>query len=510
VRGSITLLFIAIFAVLLSASTPAGAQSPITCRVTNISSQNRTLAITCAISTPPAGRISLRFLNQFASVDRMSERIVGLKVRDAAGAALQLEIRGNGLYAFDSRDRPAPIVFSYEVRLARALEPGQYALTSSLGPEAAFLFAADIFPDLNLAAVGTEGASLSGTLRVEISPPEGWQVATTEPGEGGLFDVSDPKRAVFFLGRLRVRTLEIGQSGRMRLRVAVTGAWDFTDEQIASLCELLARTQATTLDGHEEGNFLVTLAPFPLPLTGLRSAALARGRTVVLMLNPGSDRARTLQHFQRHLAHEMFHFYLPNAFRIRENFDWFWEGFTRYVALVTLAETRTITLDDFLAALGEEYDAYSVNPLRGNTSLVSASPEKFSSGASYEIVYRKGMLVAALYDLELRWQSRSKRRLSEIIRTLYQNYARTGREVGNREVLDELRGAGNFSAFLSDYVEGVREIQLVEMLAPYGMVIDAGSAQRRPRLAAAPKLSERQRELLEGLSTPVQSRERAN
>jgi predicted metalloprotease with PDZ domain len=428
-------------------------------------------------------------------------------VRDASGTALPLEIRGNGHYTCDTRDRPAPIVISYEVRLARALEPGQYALTSSLGPEAAFLLAADIFPDLTLAAVGTQGSRLSGTLRVEISPPEGWQVATSEKGEGGVFDVSDPKRAVFFLGRLRGRTLEIG---RMRLRIGVTGAWDFSDDQVASLGELLARTQATMVGGAEEGNFLVTLAPFPLPLTGLRSAALARGSTVILMLNPGNDRARTLQHLQRHLAHEMFHFYMPNAFRIRENFDWFWEGFTRYVALVTLAETRTITLDDFLAALGDEYDAYTANPLRGNTSLVSASPEKFSSAASYEIVYRKGMVVAALYDLELRWQSRGKRRLSEIIRTLYQNYARPGREVGNREVLDELKGAGNFSAFLSDYVEGVREIELVGMLAPYGIIIDSGNAQRRPRLAAAPKLSDRQRELIEGLKSPAQPRDRAN
>ena len=437
----------------------------------------------------------------------MSERIVGLKVRDAAGAALSLEIRGNGVYAFDARDRPSPIVMNYEVRLARALEPGQYALTSSLGPEAAFLLAADIFPDLAFAVAGDEAAKPPGTLRVEMSPPEGWQVATTEPGEGGVFDVSDAKRAVFFLGRLRARMLEIG---RMRLRIALTGSWDFTDEQVSSLSELVARAQAMMVDGREEGSFLVALAPFPLPLTGLRSAALARGSTVILMLNPGNDRAKTFQHLQRHLAHEMFHFYLPNAFRIRENFDWFWEGFTRYIALVTLAETRTITLDDFLAALGDEYEAYAANPLRGNTSPVSASPEKFSSAASYEIVYRKGMLVAALYDLELRWQSRGKHRLAEIIRTLYQNYARTGREVGNREVLDELRGAGNFSAFLSDYVEGVREIELVEMLVPYGVIIDSGNAQKRPRLATGPRLSERQRELMEGLKSPVQPRDRAN
>src|SRR6185503_17872992 len=141
------------------------------------------------------------------------------------------------------------------------------------------------------------------------------------------------------------------------------------------------------------------------------------------------------------------HFYLPNAFRIRENFDWFWEGFTRYTAFTTLLRLRLITLRDYLDALGEEYEAYSFNPLRARLSLIAASPDKFANPASYELVYRKGMLIAALYDLELRWQSGGRQSLMDVMRALYQTYALSGREVGNREVLAELAKSGNFAHF---------------------------------------------------------------
>src|SRR5262249_29398535 len=172
--------------------------------------------------------------------------------------------------------------------------------------------------------------------------------------------------------------------------------------------------------GRPAGGSLVPLPPFSPPPNGLGSSAITRGRTSVVMLNPSNDAAAPFDHYRRHLAHEMFHFYLPNAFRVRENFDWFWEGAVRYIALVTLARLQLINLREYLDAIGAEYEAYWFNPLRNQVSLIAASPEKFSSAASYDLIYRKGMLVAALYDLELRWQSRGKLNLADVMRSLYQ------------------------------------------------------------------------------------------
>lgn len=476
-----------LFAILICLSGGGTVRAATSCRIFDISPEKRTLSITCLIREAEEGRNVLRFLDQFAGIENLSDRIGAVRLRDASGATLPTEIRGDGLFTFNVGKASRPIEIRYDVRLSRALEPGRYALTSSLGPEAAFILAGDIFPD---------GLKKAGQpLEVEMEPPPGWQVVSAEPFNGSRFAVSDTGRAVFFLSRMRIRTAEAGD---MRFRVAIAGGWEFSDDSITNLAQSIARSQAGMLDARPSGNFLVTLAPFPLPMTGLRSAALARGNSVVFMLNPGNDRSRNLKLFQRHLAHEMLHFYLPNSFRVRENFDWFWEGFTRYLGLVTLVQIEALTFQDLLQNLGDEYEAYTVNPLRGATSLIAASPEKFSDAANYEIVYRKGLVVAALYDLELRWQSRGKESLGSVVRKLYQDYALQDREIGNREVLSELGRAGNFASFIADYIEGVREINLPELLEPYGIVVDRSVTGGRGRLAVSARLSDRQKALAAG------------
>lgn len=375
------------------------------------------------------------------------------------------------------------------------MDPSQYALVSSLGLDAGFLMLADLLP--RLCAEGLD-CGVGNPLRLQIAPPLGWQIATTEKRREDFFEIPDQRRATFFLARMREKAMAIGV---MNVRVAIAGDWSFSDEEVFTLAEAIAREQAAVTGGAERGSFLVTLAPFPQPLTGLRSSAVTTGRTCVLMLNPSSEAAATFAHYRRHLAHEMFHFYLPNAFQIQENFDWFWEGGARYIALLTLARLRLIGLREYMDAIGAEYEAYWFNPLRDQVSLIAVSPEKFVSGANYDLVYRKGMLVAALYDLELRWQSKGKLNVTDVVRKLYRDYALRRREVGNREVLDEMNKAGNFSRLIRDDIEGVRDIDLSERVKRYGLVMEWEAAgRRRVRLKMATRLSKRQQALFSELT----------
>lgn len=439
-----------------------------------------------------SGKTAISFVDQFAGVDRLSERVHALKLTTASGEALPREIRGNGLYLFSAK--PGGIRISYEMKLARALDPAQFALCSSVGTDAAVLMMADLLPRV---CRGEQSCEANNPARLKIAVPSGWQLATVEREREGIFDLPDSSRAVFFLAKFREQTTKVGA---MNLRVAVAGEWNFSDEEVFPLAAAIAGQQAAMIGSREQGDFLVTIAPFPQPLTGLRSSAVTLGRTVVLMLNPNNDSAQTLKHFRRHLAHEMFHFYLPNAFVIRENFDWFWEGFTRYMALMTLAELRLIDLNEYLDAINAEYEAYLFNPSRAQLSLVAASPEKFASTASYDLVYRKGMLVAALYDLELRWQSRATLNLATVMKALYANFAASKRAVGNQEVIRELSQPGDFARLIRDDIEGTREIDLAERIKSYGLKIELSVAMRgRPRLRAATRLNDRQRAVLSGL-----------
>lgn len=459
--------------------------STLTCEIVAVAPLERAYQIRCTVVALPAGgEIELRFADRFAGIERLSERIVGLQVKDEAGESRVLEPPGNGVYRVA---RAEQIAFEYELRLSQlagaSVDPGRYALTSSLSAEAGFLLPSDALPE-----VCTASQCEPARVRLRFQLPADWRVATTELESAGVFEVADPRRAVFFLGPLQTHTMRIGE---MNFQFAIAGQTSWPATEIAALVEGIARQQAAFLGSREQGNYLVTLAPFPVPLTGLRSVALTRGRSIVMMLNPEADAARTRALYQKHLAHEMFHFYVPEALQPRENFDWFWEGFTRYVALLTLRELRLLSLRTYLDEIGAEFAGYHANLWRGRVSLLAASQEKFASAASYDLLYRKGTFVAALYDLELRLQSEGKRTVLDVIRALYAEYRQ--RELGNSEVLGALKAAGKFDSFVQEYIEGTREIALADAVKSLGLTVENVSG--RLRLNVAKKLSRQQKAL---------------
>jgi len=474
------------------------AEPRLTCAIERVDRVSRSIGIDCEIEGLAPGRAALRFRDRFAGIDRLSERIYGIRLT-AGGNRIPLEIRGSGLYLMPVEDRGAPLRLSWEMRLARPLDPSQYALTSSLGAQAAILHPADLLPRICSAA---SEDCLEVPLRLEVKPPDGWK--TIVAGRSGEQEIDDLSKAVVLMGDFREREFSVGS---MRLRAAVAGLWSFTDEEIFGLAESIAVEQSAMIESREKGDYLVTLAPFPLPLTGLRSSGICAGGNAVLLLNEGNAPQQSLGLLSRHLAHEMFHYYLPNAFRVRENFDWFWEGFTRYAALLTLTRRGLLDLGGYLDSIGEEYESYFHNPLSAHRSLIAASSEKFSNQAMTDLVYRKGTLVAALFDLEVRRQSRGSSSIIDALKSLYRNHAITGKPIGNREVLDELSRPGEFSDLIRNDIEGVREIDLAERVKPYGLFLEWSRATGgRARITVAPKASAEKRRILSGITGKVESK----
>ncbi len=143
---------------------------------------------------------------------------------------------------------------------------------------------------------------------------------------------------------------------------------------------------------------------------------------------------------------------------------------------------------------------FSIPPAH-NLSLIAPSPEKFANAANYDLIYRKGMLVAALYDLQLRWQSRNRFDLADVMKDFYQKNAFTGGEVGNQEVLQEMESVGDFARLIRDDIAGVQQINLAERVKIYGLVIIENPATPgRWQLKPAAKLSPRQRNLISNLA----------
>ena len=462
------------------------------CQISEISPENRSLKIQLQLTAIPANsQVQLRFLDRFAGIENLSERVSTLRIKDENDQRLLPEISGNGLYRFSSKNSLI-IKINFEMRLSQlngaARDPGNYALTSSLSREAGFLLLSDLLPEICIS-----NQCLNNELQLSMQLPAEWSAASTDPKNNNIYSISDWHKASIFIGKLRSQTF---QTNQMKVEVAIAGKHAIRDEEIIKLVQKIAEEQARILGATNSNNYLFTLAPFPIPLTGLRSSALTRGRTVVMMMNAEPNEKLALKHFQKHLAHEMFHYYLPEEFNVRENFDWFWEGFTRYVALLTLHRLRLFDLPVMLEEMSYEFQFYSNNPLRNKLSLIDLSPEKFANPASYELVYHKGTLIAWLYDLELRTQTDGRKNVLTVMRELYQVYGNKKQEIGNREILAALSKAAKLDSFVSDYIKGTKEIDLTEHLKKYGFSIEGNIT----KLSIKPKWSNKQRALIEGLS----------
>jgi predicted metalloprotease with PDZ domain len=77
-------------------------------------------------------------------------------------------------------------------------------------------------------------------------------------------------------------------------------------------------------------------------------------------------------------THELLHLWVPNALQLQGDYDWFFEGFTLYTALVTALELKFINLNEYLATLARVYDAYLSRP--DELSLIDASERRWTTG----------------------------------------------------------------------------------------------------------------------------------
>jgi predicted metalloprotease with PDZ domain len=142
-------------------------------------------------------------------------------------------------------------------------------------------------------------------------------------------------------------------------------------------------------------------------------------------------------------AHEAFHVW--NVKRIRpaafvpERYDgetytrtlWWFEGGTSYYDWRTLRRARLATLAEYLEHLGSEIAYVDATPGRLLAALEDASfdawiklyrPDENTANSTVSY-YRKGEIVCALLDLEIRARSKDARTLDHVVRALWNEHA---------------------------------------------------------------------------------------
>jgi hypothetical protein len=463
--------FIAVALFLLFASASATSAQTIEARIHIVSLTPPRISIE---GTSDRLTTAWSFRTTYAGLLGLGARFAQLTLTDAQGANVAVRQLAPGEY---EAARPAQR-FHYEVKLD-PLASETAAHVSWLTPERGILMLGDLLP-LPVARA-----------KIALTLPAGWQsIALVEPAADGRYEFTQAESAVLFLGRdLRQKP---AHAGATEFALATTGDWAFTDEDLARLVQDILREheRATGTALHERA--LVVIAPFPREVRPQEWSAETRGGTVVMLTGHEPGKTAALAQLSQPLAHELFHLWVPNGLALAGDYAWFFEGFTLYQAERAGVRLGFLSFQNYLDNMALAFDqSRSANEGTG-LSLIEASQRRWSDANT--VVYRKGMLVAYLYDLTLRQQTNNKRSLDDVYRALFNRGRATTDEDGNTVVCALLSRVVGDSTFVDRYIKHDSNIDLAAAIKPFGLKIAPGGA--RTHIVVAAELSHAQRDLL--------------
>lgn len=406
----------------------------------NVHAQNQTRV---KITVSPANEISIEadlavpsrswsFRNAHAGVLGIAERIDGFRANGALARKLTVG-------EFRSEQNAGRI--DYIVRVRRP-SPADVAHVTWLTEDHGILMFADLLPR------AIEGFS------VEFKLPSGWTIhSSLIPEANGHYHVFEPDDAMFFVGRTIRRTSKKG------LESFVTGAWPFKDSVASNAAVRVMERYLDLTRFKLPESPVVMIAPLPVQTGSTKWRAQTRGSTVLLLMDPQAQIGNWKGQLEIIFTHEVLHLWVPNSLGLQGDYDWFFEGFTLYTALLTALDLKAIDFREYLDTLGRVYDSYLSYEDTG--SLIEASARRWTSRTP--IVYDKGMLVAFLYDLLVREESGGKTSVLDRYRELFGDPA-TDRANGNEVIIRLLSSTPAAADLVKKHIEGSKPLELESVL----------------------------------------------
>jgi predicted metalloprotease with PDZ domain len=207
------------------------------------------------------------------------------------------------------------------------------------------------------------------------------------------------------------------------------------------------------------------------------------------------------------VSHEYFHAW--NVKRLRpdalgpfdyenENYTkllWFAEGGTEYFSGLLLRRAGLLTEKEFLSGKAASIKDLQERPGRLETSLEEASFDAWikyyrqdENAVNNQIsYYDKGEIVSMMLDITIRTFSNGKRSLDDVLRTLYNDYFKKGKNYTPQDLQKAAEQAAGRSLddFFSKYVRGEAEIDYNQILAGVGLQLkETGGTRNRSYVGA--------------------------
>ena len=428
------------------------------------------------------------FRDAYAGVVGFGRRIRKFQPLDTPGAKNSVRELAPGQFELGASASSV----SYEVDLSPPSRAADAALVSWLTKERGVLRLSDLLPVRNV-----QPGSQARDVQLRINRPAGWaEYSDNEVTALRAYRYSDPDSAVIVVGK-NVRRSVRNASGTL-FKLLVEGVWAFSDEE--AMDSLLKLTSLHSELGALPCNQVtLVLSTFPTGATSANTwTAETRGCNVVVLMGQTPSRVGALAQLGNALTHEVFHLWIPNGVALSGEYDWFYEGFTMYQAARAAVRLGLVTWPEFLNAIARAYDgslATNAQPL----SLIDASKQRWTVGAPS--VYSKAMVVAFLYDLNLRSQTGGKRSLDDVYRRVFRDHPRRSsikqmETDGNAAATTALRNELSSQNFVERFIATPVSIDLKNELAPLGLRVEK---MVRTHISVAEDVSKRQRDLLKQL-----------
>jgi len=389
--------------------------------------------------------------------------VEGLRATDAKGIGLPLKDLGEGDYGIDGGQR---IRLVYTVRLEHdkytwpaGMEEISYRTDEGVMATGASLFFAD------------GDAPVKAPIEVDFDLPDGWQARTpwTSMGEGDRFRVDSRRELLsnaLFLGTAHTESFDAGGVeltlvlGK-RYRKSAPLFVDLLRTQLASYAELfggppLSKRYLVIINEHESGDGGAFASSFSQFIQG-----------------DADERNRVIWGYV--MAHELLHFW--NGLSIvptdsRE--EWFKEGVTDYLTIVTLARNGWLDENLLFKRLENVPRRYLIARFAQNLRMSVRDAGK-DKQPNRQLVYGGGSLAALALDVALRERSGDKVGLPDFMRALHAEFGKLGKTYALQDlerIAKTLTGS-DFSGFFAGAVGSESYFDIRPSYAALGLRMDS-------------------------------------
>jgi predicted metalloprotease with PDZ domain len=174
------------------------------------------------------------------------------------------------------------------------------------------------------------------------------------------------------------------------------------------------------------------------------------------------------------ILHEELRLWNGYAIKHAGSEKWFSEGFTDYYSMIMSTRIGLINEEEFIQRLEHLCERY----------FTKSGPMSIRETPDYELQYTGGSLVGLCMDIRIRQATNNAKSLDDLMRQMYQDFGRTGREYSMDEVISIANSIAQIdhADFFKSYVTGTDGLPLEQLLGDIGLDIKKEVSEELPAL----------------------------